>query len=465
MPAKTATERRDTDRLTREYRRLLSLFSVEITSFERKRYLNLSHRSNKAANLNSYIGLLGRPWRERRTQAGVLITTCSPENADFTVPAADFILVLDADTIISPDYTSRLVCLMCRPENGTFAVAQCPYSTFPGAPLTLQRIAGAQTDIQYLLHQGLTYYDATYWVGANAVVRTAALKSIMTIEKERGFKIYKFIQDRTVIEDTESSIDLICHGWKLFNYPHRLAFSATPPDFGSLIVQRRRWANGGLLILPKLLRYWRSIGTTPATIAEIFMRAQYLLSLGPVSIALLFVILFSLGGTIWANWMIVTALFYYTFYLRDLHLNGYGWFDLFRVFALNMLLVPVNIAGFCLSIYQACSGYKAQFGRTPKTAGRTPTPGGYVLGEFTILLTLFFLSVLQFQIGNRLHAGFILAHAVALLYAIKVFLGFRHAFRDVAALGTSRPHGALAGRNKLAELSSTDTFKLTGSDS
>ena len=36
------------------------------------------------------------------------------------------------------------------------------------------------------------------------------------------------------------------------NYPERLSYSATPPDFGSLVVQRRRWANGGLLILPKL---------------------------------------------------------------------------------------------------------------------------------------------------------------------------------------------------------------------
>jgi hypothetical protein len=41
-----------------------------------------------------------------------------------------------------------------------------------------------------------------------------------------------------VIEDTESSVTL----------PHCLA-SATPPD-GSLLIQRTRWANGGLIILP-----------------------------------------------------------------------------------------------------------------------------------------------------------------------------------------------------------------------
>lgn len=65
-----------------------------------------------------------------------------------------------------------------------------------------------------------------------------------------------YIQDRTVIEDTESSIDIGSAGWSLVNYPERLSYSATPPDFGSLVVQRRRWANGGLLILPKL---WEQI--------------------------------------------------------------------------------------------------------------------------------------------------------------------------------------------------------------
>ena len=322
--AHTAATHQDHELFAREYRRLLNLFSVEITSFERKRYLNLSHYPNKASNLNSYIALLGGSYRETPTPTGVLLTPTSPDHADFTVPAAEFILMLDADTLIASEYTMRLVDFLCQPGHEAIAVVQSPYSTFPRPPHTLQRIAGAQTDIQYLLHQGLTYYDATYWVGANAVVRTAALSTIMTLAEERGFKVKKFIQDHTLIEDTESSIDLICRGWKLFNYPQRLAFSATTPDFGSLLIQRRRWANGGLLVLPKLWRYVRSTAVTPGVIAEFFIRAQYLLSLGPVSLAFLVVVVFAVGQALWINWMVVTALVYYAFYLRDLRLNGYG---------------------------------------------------------------------------------------------------------------------------------------------
>jgi hypothetical protein len=50
----------NTSGLSHEYRRLVALVTVEIEHFERKRYANLSHATNKAMNLNSYIGLIGR---------------------------------------------------------------------------------------------------------------------------------------------------------------------------------------------------------------------------------------------------------------------------------------------------------------------------------------------------------------------------------------------------------------------
>ena len=71
------------------------------------------------------------------------------------------------------------------------------------------------------------------------------------------------------------------HGWTLFNYPERLSYSATPPDFGSLCIQRRRWANGGLLILPKLRRQAqarRRMGQRPR-FGELFLRWNYMASI------------------------------------------------------------------------------------------------------------------------------------------------------------------------------------------
>ena len=111
----------------------------------------------------------------------------------------------------------------------------------------------------------MTHYDATFWVGANAVLRKRALDDIVEIEYHGDFEIRRYIPDRTVIEDTESTIDLGVHGWTLLNYPERLSYSATPPDFGSLCIQRQRWANGGLLILPKLWRADRAPAASAAS--------------------------------------------------------------------------------------------------------------------------------------------------------------------------------------------------------
>jgi cellulose synthase (UDP-forming) len=222
--------------LEREYWRLATLFDVEITSFERKRYVNLSHEPNKAMNLNSYIGLMGGSYREVERLDGIHLEPGEPGAADVVAPDATYLVTLDADTLLASDYALRLVHLMERPENQRVAIAQTPYSAVPGPDGDLERIAGATTDIQYIIHQGFSWHDAAFWVGANACLRNAALDDLKRVEQERGFAVYRFISDRTVIEDTESSVDLIAKGWTLHNYPARLAYSATPADFGALLI-------------------------------------------------------------------------------------------------------------------------------------------------------------------------------------------------------------------------------------
>ena len=163
-----------------------------------------------------------------------------------------------------PEYCLRLVHILEQQEHRHDAIAQTPYSAFPGSATRLERVAGATTDLQHLVHQGLTYYDATFWVGANAVIRKRALDDIAERYYVGDWEIRTYIKDRTAIEDTDSTIDMGIHGWRLFNVPERLSYSATPPDFGSLCIQRQRWATGGMLIVPKL----RSTGQGLPAIAE-----------------------------------------------------------------------------------------------------------------------------------------------------------------------------------------------------
>jgi hypothetical protein len=416
------------------------MFTVEVTSFERKRYLNLSHEVNKAMNLNSYIGLMGKSFRKRFRDGSLHLEEVDSSEADFAVPDADYLITLDADSVVSPDYALRLIHLMEQPGNERVAVAQTPYSAVPNPPGVLERIAGATTDIQYIIHQGFTGYDATYWVGANALLRKSALMDIAVIDEERGFPVKRYIQDRTVIEDTESSIDLVNRGWRLYNYPERLSYSATPPDFGSLIVQRRRWANGGLIILPKLLRFLARGPISRNTLAEGFMRIHYLVSITAVNLGLVILLAFPFTESIRSLWLPVTALPYFLLYMRDLELIGYRRSDLFRVYALNLLLIPVNLGGVFKSLQQAWTKKKIPFGRTPKVQGRTAAAPLYVFAEYALLLHWAVSALADFFVGRWVHGVCALGNASFLLYAILRFVGLRESLEDViAALPRRRP--------------------------
>ena len=421
----------DTPRIHREYRRLASLLSVEITSFERKRFENLSHAPNKAMNLNSYIGLIGKHFNVVHGSASSrLVETEMSTLADVPIDHADFLLTLDADSLIRSDYILKLAHHLERHPSA--AVVQTPYSAIPGSINPLERAAGAQTDIQYITHQGFTEFNGTYWVGANALLRLAALRDVVQTEIERGQPISVFIQDRTVIEDTGSTIDLIRKGWLLHNHPERLAYSATPADFGSLIIQRRRWANGGLIIFSDLLRYATAEAHRPG-LSELLMRAYYLCSPTLIGFTLLFLMLLPLDSALATIWLPCSAIPYFLLYARDLRLNGYGWADLPRVYALNLMLLPINLAGVFRSIEQMLFKRKMAFGRTPKVEHRTKVSALHIAWQIMLPAFLGFEAFASLSAGHYLLAACWGFNACLVLYGFAEFIGIKNAWSDLTS--------------------------------
>lgn len=431
-------------RLLGEYRCLAAIFQVNITVFERKRYQNLSHELNKAMNLNSYLGVMGQRLHEVQHESGLTLEETTDPDGSFAIPDSPYVITLDADSLILPDYAIRLIHVMEQPGNERLAVAQTPYSAIPNAPALLERTAGATTDIQYLLHQGFTYFGATFWVGANALLRKAALEDICVEEPTRQGLIRRYIQDRTVIEDTESTVDLMARGWQLFNYPERLAYSATPGDFGSLIIQRGRWANGGLLILPKLLRYLRQVSKSPAIAAQSFYQLHYLtsLALAPLSVLLLLALPFS--SSLMTVWLSLTAVPYFLLHARDLSLLRYrGVVDFMRVYALNLMLLPVHLGGALKSVQQLFTGEKIPFRRTPKVLGRTSAPALYVALEYGLLLLCCIMGLLYASQGRWISAAFTLVNGALYGYAIASFIGFSESLQDLLPAWNSLQHQCL----------------------
>ena len=63
---------------------------------------------------------------------------------------------------------------------------------------------------------------------------------------------------------------------------------------------------------------------------------------------------------------------------------GYKRTDVFRVYAFNLILLPVNLAGTFKSLQQAAAKSKIPFARTPKVKNRTAAPALFVLGAVLI---------------------------------------------------------------------------------
>jgi cellulose synthase/poly-beta-1,6-N-acetylglucosamine synthase-like glycosyltransferase len=421
-------------RMGQLYERLVWTFRADVSSFERKRYLSLSHEANKAMNLNSFIWLMGGRYVERQTLAGTVLLPANDEEPDLVVPAAEYVLTLDADSVLLPEYCLRLVHLMEQPEFERVAVAQTPYSAFPGAATRIERIAGATTDIQHILHQGMTHFGATFWVGANAVLRKTALDEIAETERVGGYPVRRFIQDRTVIEDTESSVDLGLKGWTLYNYPERLSYSATPPDFGSLCIQRQRWANGGLLIMSKFRRYAAEARARRGLIGargELFLRLNYLASIAWASFGLVILLVYPFNGALLSPIVLATALPYFVAMTGDLKRCGYKRTDVFRIYGFNLILLAVNLSGVIKSLGQLIGGQKIAFARTPKVRNRTTAAISFVLVPYLIVAFALFTIWRDVHQAAYTHAAYAAVNALLCAYALVAFIGIRHSLVDV----------------------------------
>ncbi len=418
--------------LRRQYNRLIGLFSVNFSSFERKRYANLSHEANKAMNLNSYIGLIGKSFKEMHTNSGIILVECAnDEKFDLQIPDSKYVNTIDADTIMTHDYFLKFVPIMEKPENTRLAVLQSPCSSFEGCDNLIEYVAGAYIDSQFRMHQGYSYWNASYWVGANAMLRKEALDNIRESRIENGHEVYIYIQDRTLIEDTESSIDLVYKGWKLLNYPERLTFSATPSDFGSLLIQRRRWANGGILILPKLFRYFLNSKKTADLFKELYFRFSYL-GMSTILIGVIILICVYPFPEKLENWWITgLTLIYISMYSRDVVNSGYKVTDVIRILAQNTMLLPVVTGGVFKSIQQAFTGKKIPFARTPKVPNRTAAPAVYCVAEIILFVVSAAISYKCFVEGNYAHGIFTGLNALFLGYSMYYFIGIKAIGEDI----------------------------------
>ena len=161
------------------------------------------------------------------------------------------------------------------------------------------------------------------------------------------------------------------------------------------------------------------------------MRLHYLISIAMVNVALVILLAVPIVDAAASPWLPLTAIPYYVLYTRDLVLLGYKASDVLKVYALNVLLIPVNLLGVATSIGQAVRRSKVPFLRTPKVRGRTISPAALLWVEVALAVHLLAAAGLYVAGGRTIHAVFAAVHGIVLVYALVHFIGIPNVVSDL----------------------------------
>ncbi|WP_067499528.1 glycosyltransferase family 2 protein [Actinoplanes sp. TFC3] len=168
----------------------------------------------------------------------------------------EFVVILDADHVPSPDFLVRALPHM---QDRGVAFVQTPQA-FPSARGLVAEGASESQKIFYeLVLPGRNYFNAVFCVGTNVIFRRAALEQIGGM----------YIASNS--EDIWTSIELHSRGWRSWFIPEVLARGLAPDSLLSYFKQQFRWAYGAfeVMISPAL---WRRRNLT------LDQRFQYLLA-------------------------------------------------------------------------------------------------------------------------------------------------------------------------------------------
>jgi hypothetical protein len=154
-------------------------------------------------------------------------------------------------------------------------------------------------------------------------------------------------------------------------------------------------------------------------------------SISWASLSLVLLLAFPFDSRLLSPVVVAAALPYFLAMAADFHRLGYKRSDVFRVYAFNLILLPVNLAGTVKSLQQAAAKSKIAFARTPKVKDRTATPALYVLAAYLIAAFSFYTLANDINTRNWSNGAFALFNGVLTMYAIVAFIGFRNSIVDV----------------------------------
>ncbi len=150
--------------------------------------------------------------------------------------AEEFVLVVDADFALHPDFIQRTLPLFHDPR---IAAVQTPQVYSNQDTLFAKGSKYLQNIFYTYLQPGKHLLDSAFCVGTNVIFRKKALAEVGGIaELEHS-------------EDIFTTINLLEHGYKVAFLNEPLAVGLSPTTLISFYTQQYRWARGGMLMLLK----------------------------------------------------------------------------------------------------------------------------------------------------------------------------------------------------------------------
>jgi cellulose synthase (UDP-forming) len=151
---------------------------------------------------------------------------------------AEYVAVLDADHVGSPDFLLRTLGYFDDPAVALVQTPQDFYNSDSFEHAEADRDGHHEQALFYrVLQPGKNRWQAAFWCGTGAVIRVSALRDVGGVATE------------TITEDIHTTIRLHRRGWRTVYHNEVLARGLAAGDAATYQAQRLRWGTGAMQVL------------------------------------------------------------------------------------------------------------------------------------------------------------------------------------------------------------------------
>ncbi len=148
---------------------------------------------------------------------------------------AELVAVLDADHVPEKRFLANTVAYFDDPD---LALVQTPQAFYNQDSFEHVGDLYQEESLFYrVIQPGKNRWNAAFWCGTSAVLRTAALRSVGGVATE------------SLTEDLHTALRLHRDGWKTVFHNEVLARGLAPQNYNEYGLQRKRWAAGAMQVL------------------------------------------------------------------------------------------------------------------------------------------------------------------------------------------------------------------------